>query len=41
MTADLAASYAHCRDVARRAAGNFYYSFLVLPRAKRQAMCAL
>src|SRR5580692_9349991 len=41
MTADVAASYAHCREVARRAAGNFYYSFLVLPRAKRQAMCAL
>ncbi|HVU89742.1 MAG TPA: phytoene/squalene synthase family protein [Pirellulales bacterium] len=41
MTADLASSYAHCQSIARRAAGNFYYSFLVLPRAKRRAMCAL
>jgi phytoene synthase len=41
MIGDLTASYAHCRDVARRAAGSFYYSVLVLPHAKRQAMCAL
>lgn len=34
-------SYACCSRVARRTARNFYYSFLVLPRAKRQAMCAL
>ncbi len=38
---DLAASYAYCQNLARHAAGNFYYSFLVLPRAKRRAMCAL
>lgn len=41
MTTPLAASYAHCQQVARRAARNFFYSFLVLPRAKRRAMYAL
>lgn len=41
MTASLATSYAHCRQVMRRTATNFHYSFLVLPRAKRRAMCAL
>jgi phytoene synthase len=41
MSADLPASYAHCQLLARQAAGNFFYSFLVLPRAKRRAMCAL
>lgn len=37
----LASSYETCRRVARRSAKNFYYSFLVLPREKRRAMCAL
>jgi phytoene synthase len=41
MTSDLAASYVECQRLARRTARNFYYSFLVLPRAKRRAMCAL
>jgi 15-cis-phytoene synthase len=41
MNTTLAASYAHCQQVARRAARNFFYSFLVLPRAKRRAMYAL
>jgi len=41
MSADLEASYDLCRAIARRAAGNFYYSFVVLPRDKRRAMCAL
>jgi len=41
MTASLDASYAACRDIARHAARNFYYSFWVLPPAKRVAMCAL
>lgn len=41
MTVSLAASYESCRRLARRSAGNFYYSFLVLPRDKRRAMCAL
>jgi phytoene synthase len=37
----LAESYDICRSTARRAAGNFYYSFWALPREKRLAMCAL
>ncbi|MES1213829.1 MAG: phytoene/squalene synthase family protein [Singulisphaera sp.] len=41
MTSDLVASYAQCRTITRRTARNFYYSFLVLPRDKRSAMCAL
>jgi squalene synthase HpnC/squalene synthase HpnD len=35
------ASYTECRNVARRAASNFYYAFYMLPRAKRDALCAL
>jgi 15-cis-phytoene synthase len=38
---DLDASYATCQRLARGAASNFYFSFLLLPRAKRRAMCAL
>jgi phytoene synthase len=34
-------SHAYCERVARERAKNFYYSFLLLPRAKRQAMCAI
>ena len=34
-------SYAHCVEVARTRARNFYYSFLVLPKPKRLAMCAI
>jgi squalene synthase HpnC/squalene synthase HpnD len=34
-------SYAACRNVARRAASNFYYAFYILPRSKRDALCAL
>ena len=41
MSTDLKASYAWCRRIARRSASNFYYSFLMLPRAKRSSMCAL
>lgn len=37
----LAASYAHCRRVARTRARNFYFSFLLLPRKQRDAMCAV
>lgn len=37
----LAESYRLCCDLARRAARNFYYSFRVLPKEKRTAMCAL
>ncbi len=34
-------SYAHCRSVARKRARNFFYSFLPLPRAQHNAMCAI
>jgi phytoene synthase len=37
----LAVAYSVCRSVTRTAAKNFYYAFLVLPRAKRQALCAV
>lgn len=37
----LAHSYRHCQQVARRQAKNFYYSFLALPKEKREAMCAI
>ncbi len=37
----LAASYAECRRIARTAGSNFYYAFFLLPRAKRDALCAL
>ena len=37
----LAHAYAVCRGIARRAAKNFYFSFLVLPKEKRNAICAL
>jgi len=30
-----------CRRLTRQEAGNFYFSFLTLPRAKRDAMCAI
>jgi phytoene synthase len=37
----LADSFAYCRDLAKRRAGNFYFSFLTLPRERFRAMCAL
>ena len=37
----LKASYRFCGEVARREAKNFYYSFLLLPPARRRSMCAL
>jgi phytoene synthase len=36
-----AGSFAYCVRLARRAAGNFYPAFRVLPRPQRRAMCAL
>lgn len=39
--ATLAESYAFCRSVARARAKNFYYSFVLLPREQRNAMCAI
>jgi 15-cis-phytoene synthase len=37
----LAVAYSVCRSITRKAAKNFYYAFLVLPKAKRQALCAV
>ena len=34
-------SYAYCRHVARTQARNFYYSFLLLSKPQRDAMCAV
>jgi len=34
-------SYRYCRGVARSRAKNFYYSFLLLSRQQRKAMCAI
>ena len=39
--AAVSASYDHCRTIARAAARNFYYGFMLLPAAKRDALCAL
>ena len=38
---DLERSFAHCRRVAKTRARNFYYSFLLLPREQKDAMCAI
>jgi phytoene synthase len=37
----LAMAYSVCRGIARNSARNFYYAFLVLPRRKREALCAV
>jgi phytoene synthase len=37
----LEASYAFCQRVARTRARNFYYSFLLLSREQREALCAI
>jgi phytoene synthase len=37
----LRAAYSVCRHIARSAAKNFYYGFLVLPAHKRDAICAV
>lgn len=34
-------SYRYCRQVARKRAKNFYYSFLLLEKPQRDAMCAI
>jgi len=38
---NIAAAYRACIQIARREAKNFYYAFLALPRAKREAICAV
>ena len=37
----LAVAYSVCRSIARSSAKNFYYAFLLLPKPKRQALCAV
>jgi len=37
----LAVAYSVCRSITRSAAKNFYYAFLLLPKPKRQALCAV
>ena len=39
--AQLAIAYSVCRGITRANAKNFYYAFLVLPKRKRQALCAV
>jgi phytoene synthase len=41
MNQEIAASYRCAETVARQSARNFYYSFVVLPPAKRLAFCAV
>src|SRR5260370_35674118 len=41
MTTPVVDSYAFCRRIARTRARNFYYSFLLLSREQRDAMCAI
>lgn len=38
---DLNQAYAACRAIARREAKNFYYAFVALPLARRNAICAI
>ena len=41
IVSELSTSYAYCQRLARQSASNFYFSFLLLSREKRRAMCAL
>ena len=36
----VADAYAHCEEITRRQAANFYYGIRLLPRERRRAMCA-
>lgn len=38
---EVAESFRHCQVLTRRTARNFWFSFLTLPRAKREAMCVI
>jgi phytoene synthase len=40
-TPSLEESYRYCRHIARQRAKNFYYSFLLLEKPQRDAMCAI
>ncbi|HVP63419.1 MAG TPA: phytoene/squalene synthase family protein [candidate division Zixibacteria bacterium] len=37
----LETAYCNCRHIARKAAKNFYYGFMVLPQRRRDALCAV
>src|SRR5579871_4891351 len=37
----LVMAYSVCKGITRTSAKNFYYAFLVLPRRKREALCAV
>jgi 15-cis-phytoene synthase len=39
--AQLTLAYSVCRGITRSSAKNFYYAFHILPRRKRQALCAV
>ena len=41
MNEQMARSFAHCRRVSRAAGSTFHFAFRLLPREKRDAMCAL
>jgi phytoene synthase len=41
ITGSVEESYRYCRRIARKRAKNFYYSFLLLERPQRDAMCAI
>jgi phytoene synthase len=41
MTPSVEDAYRVCREIARKEAKNFYYSFVALPRPKRDAICAV
>lgn len=41
MNQEIEAAYAACREIARKEAKNFYYAFVALPPAKRDAICAV
>lgn len=41
MSIGIEEAYAICRQIARREAKNFYYAFVALPKAKRNAICAV
>ncbi len=40
-SSELKESYRYCREISRKRAKNFYYSFMALPREKSDAMCAV
>ena len=41
VTMEVQSAYAVCRTIARNKAKNFYYAFVALPAAKRDAICAV